>query len=61
MYIVHADQMKEGEKIGERKKSKEKEKVDEIGMSGVGGLWALVSFSFFYREMFCRLVDGLMG
>lgn len=26
MYIVHADQMKEGEKIGEEKKRKEKEK-----------------------------------
>lgn len=39
MYIVHADQMKEGEKIGEKKKERKgKEKVDEIGMSGVGGL-----------------------
>lgn len=26
MYIVHADQMKEGEKIGEKKKKKEKER-----------------------------------
>lgn len=51
MYIVHADQMKEGEKIGEKKKRKEKEKVDEIGMSGVGGLWALVSFSFLLRNV----------
>lgn len=30
MYIVHADQMKEGEKIGEKKKSKK-------GKSGKGG------------------------
>lgn len=52
MYIVHADQMQEGEKIGEKKK------VDEIVLSGVGGLEALVSF--FCREMFCRLVDGLV-
>lgn len=47
MYLIHADQMQEGEKIGEKKKvkkRKEKEKGDEIGMSGVGGLWALVSF-----------------
>lgn len=38
MYLIHADQMKEGEKIGEKRK------VDEIGMSGVGGLGALVAF-----------------
>lgn len=44
MYIVHADQMKEGGKIGEKKERKEKEKVDEIVLGGVGGLWALVSF-----------------
>lgn len=45
--------MQEGEKIGEKKK------VDEIVLSGVGGLWALVSF-FLSREMFYGLVDGLM-
>lgn len=38
MYIVHADQMKERGKNWREKKRKEKEKVDEIGMSGVGGL-----------------------
>lgn len=54
MYIVHADQMKEGEKIGEKKKER---KVDEIGMSGVGGLGALVSF-FLPRNMY--FLDWLM-
>lgn len=46
MYIVHADQMKERGKNWREKKEK-KRKVDEIGMSGVGRLGALVSF-FFY-------------
>lgn len=32
MYLIHADQMKEGEKIGEKKREG-KRKVDEIGMS----------------------------
>lgn len=35
-----------------RKKRKEKErKVDEIGMSGVGGLWALGFFFFQLRNV----------
>lgn len=41
MYLIHADQ----EKIGEKKKER-KGKVDEIVLSGVGGLWALVSFFY---------------
>lgn len=53
MYLIHADQMTEGEKIGEKKK------VDEIVLSGVGGLWALVSF-FNGKYVFPRLVDGLI-
>lgn len=53
MYLIHADQMQEGEKIGEKKK------VDEIVLSGVGGLWALVSF--FNEKCFVDwLIDGLM-
>lgn len=34
MYLIHADQMKEGEKIGEKKKGKKRrKKVDEIVLS----------------------------
>jgi len=59
MYIVHADQMKEGEKIGEKKR-KEKEKVDEIGMSAEWRWWIVgVGFFFLLRNMY--FLGWLMG
>lgn len=60
MYIVHADQMKEGEKIGEKKKRKKRKgKVDEIGMSAEWRWWVVgVGFLFFTEKyVFPGLVD----